>query len=193
MEGGAVQPHELIKGINFLLDQIKEANVLTEKFIVGAATKLATEVRDEMKKVSKFEDETRKALNDASKISTSQINQIMKDCLSEIEKVKRLIPSMPKMPDLSAYDEKLEQIRKSIPVIKEAMRETPVEIRDKLETLPKGEKLSQDAVEGLTEDIKEIREMKSEKSGFAVRPKQITVSSTAPFRPGVNDLWYDIS
>lgn len=78
---------------------------------------------------------------------------------SEINTIKA---SMPKMPDLSEYDNKLEEIKGLIPVIEKQVIETPQSIKDKLESIEvEEEKLSISAIKDLRKELDELKQMKS--------------------------------
>lgn len=78
---------------------------------------------------------------------------------SEINTIKA---SMPTMPDLSEYDDKLEEIKGLIPVIEKQIIETPKSIKDKLESIElEEEKLSISAIKDLRKELDELKLMKS--------------------------------
>lgn len=93
---------------------------------------------------------------------------------SEISAIKA---SMPTMPDLSEYDDKLEEIKASIPTIPEQVKETPEELRDKLESLKDDDRLDKSAIKGLDEELKSIRSIKGATSPGMFGMKQMRMVS----------------
>lgn len=79
----------------------------------------------------------------------------------------------------------------------------PAIVRDGLELLPDGEKLSQDAIADLPQTLRRIedtaRRSQSGAGGIGtgqvnkIFDQRIPVSATAPVQPAINQLWVDIS
>lgn len=93
---------------------------------------------------------------------------------SEISAIKA---SMPTMPDLSEYDDKIEEIKALIPTIPEQVKETPEELRDKLESLKDDDRLDKSAIKGLDEELKSIRSIKGATSPGMFGMKQMRMVS----------------
>lgn len=116
---------------------------------------------------------------------------------AEIKRAAEIAFSMIELPD---FDQKLVEI----------VQMNGTEIRDALESLPKGEEqLSQEAIRNLPEDLDEIRNSIVRSKGFngiglgqvekkfremsISDLKDVTKSATAPSNPNLLDLWIDVS
>lgn len=106
---------------------------------------------------------------------------------SEISAIKTSIPTMP---DLSEYDDKLEEIKASIPTIPEQIKETPEELRDKLESLKDDERLDKSAIKGLDEELKSIRSIKGTTSPGLFGMKQMRMVSFSFTGDDVTTVFY---
>lgn len=84
-----------------------------------------------------------------------------------------------------------------------AIHESPIETRDKLESLEGKDRLNKSAIEGL-DDYDEVARLARKKNkdgsiftGYhgieGINVNRITVSAVEPQNPAVNDLWVDIS
>jgi len=88
-----------------------------------------------------------------------KIEETVARLTSEISAIKSSIPTMP---DLSKYDDKLEEIKALIPTVPERVVSTPEDIRDKLQSIEKEEeKLSISAIKDLRKELDELKQMKS--------------------------------
>ena len=106
---------------------------------------------------------------------------------SEISAIKA---SMPTMPDLSEYDDKLEEIKALIPTIPEQVKETPEELRDKLESLKDDDRLDKSAIKGLDEELKSIRSIKGATSPGMFGMKQMRMVSFSFTGDDVTTVFY---
>ncbi len=207
MDGGAVQPDELKEVIDFLIEIISQLkNTLEDKISQGddIAVKQCQKMVLEMQSIEN-------RIRDISKmVSKSEVENTVKLLRQEIKTLKESIPTIPTMPDLSVYDAKLMQLQASIPIIKDTILDTPEQIRDKLESIDiEDDKLSIDAIKNLPKKLEEIKKEAgngqklygglSRVGGDMAYTKyhggasNLTVSTTAPSNPELNDLWYDIS
>lgn len=79
--------------------------------------------------------------------TSSEQLQVFRESVSrQFEQLRTAIPTMP---DLSYYTERLIEIEQKIPEIKETILDTPLQMRDKLETLAGDERLDKSAIKGL--------------------------------------------
>lgn len=106
---------------------------------------------------------------------------------SEISAIKTSIPTMP---DLSEYDDKLEEIKALIPTVPEQVVSTPEEIRDKLESLKDDERLDKSAIKGLDEELKSIRSIKGTTSPGLFGMKQMRMVSFSFTGDDVTTVFY---
>lgn len=78
--------------------------------------------------------------------SAEQFATLKASLATQLEEIRASVPSMP---DLSFYADRLIEIEQKIPEIKETVLDTPIELRDKLEALNDDERLDRSAVKGL--------------------------------------------
>lgn len=78
--------------------------------------------------------------------STENISSLRETFNKQIADIKA---SIPLMPDLSYYADRLSEIEQKIPIIKETILDNPIQLRDKLETLLGDERLDRTAIKGL--------------------------------------------
>ena len=118
---------------------------------------------------------------------TMKMEATVNKLTSEISAIKA---SMPTMPDLSEYDDKLEEIKASIPTIPEQVKETPEELRDKLESLKDDDRLDKSAIKGLDEELKSIRSIKGATSSGMFGMKQMRMVSFSFTGDDVTTVFY---
>ena len=118
---------------------------------------------------------------------TMKMEATVNKLTSEISAIKA---SMPTMPDLSEYDDKLEEIKASIPTIPEQVKETPEELRDKLESLKDDDRLDKSAIKGLDEELKSIRSIKGATSPGLFGMKQMRMVSFSFTGDDVTTVFY---
>lgn len=152
-EGEAVQPEELKQVIDALLDAMKEMKLYLEKEIEEYKGELSQEHKKLLSDMEANMAKTKEMIEKSSNLSASELGKVIKMFSNEIKRIESIIPSMP---DLTVYERKLEEIRKSIPVIKETILDTPEQIRDKLEKLKGKDRLDKSAIDGLEDELKRI-------------------------------------
>lgn len=96
--------------------------------------------------LSSLETSIKTQINDSQGVSEGQLQTFKDSFDTQLQDIKSSIPSMP---DLSFYADRLNEIEQKIPEIKETILDTPVEVRDKLETLKGDERLDRSAIKGL--------------------------------------------
>ena len=123
---------------------------------------------------------------------------IRKQLLSEVNALRDLIPQLP---DLTYLENRIDAVESLIPKIPDEL--SAEQVRDKLETLKKENRLDSSSIKGLEALVKET---KTVISGGLTRAKtdslytkfheggsNLTVSATAPSNPITGDLWVDTS
>jgi len=126
------------------------------------------------------------------------ISAVQKQLLSEVNTLKDLIPQLP---DLTYLENRIDAVESLIPKIPDEL--SAEQVRDKLETLKKENRLDSSSIKGLEALVKET---KTVISGGLTRAKtdsiytkfheggsNLTVSATAPSNPLTGDLWVDTS
>lgn len=153
-QGGGVQPDELKQVVDFILEIIKEIKLKIDKDISDDKSEMTKEMEDMNKCMSDMQDMMKEHQKDCKDFTLEKTQKIVDDLMGKIKDIKDNIPSMP---DLSVYEAKLEQIKASIPVIKDTILDTPEQIRDKLESLKNEDRLDKSAIRGLQEEIDRLR------------------------------------
>ena len=126
------------------------------------------------------------------------ISAVQKQLLSEVNTLKDLIPQLP---DLTYLENRIDAVEGMIPKIPDEL--SAEQVRDKLETLKKENRLDSSSIKGLEALVKET---KTVISGGLTRAKtdslytkfheggsNLTVSATEPTDPITGDIWIDIS
>src|SRR3990167_9450059 len=124
------------------------------------------EVQKIAEALDNLEKKAEKAYKSISDKTKSDLDSLTKNLYLELIKLKNLIP---KEVDFSEVNRKIDEIEKKVPNIKEIEIQ---KIRDELENLEGDERLKVEAIEGT---------------------HRITVSTTKPTNPQVNDIWIDVS
>lgn len=105
-------------------------------------------VSSALSNMKRFTKDLEKRTESVKKDAQKDISRVRDAFLGEIARIERQIPGMP---DLSIIERSLERLEAAIP-----KEPTAEKIRDLLETLEGEEKLSVDAISGLTELLEEI-------------------------------------
>lgn len=131
------------------------------------------------------------------------ITTLASDFALKLAEVKALIPQLPPEFDPSGIMQTIKEVEAKIPTLPEEL--TSEQVRDKLEAIEKEEeKLSMDAIRDLK---KKLADLEAEitragkvvggggprdvwHNGSGLGKNKITVSSTAPARPAINDIWF---
>lgn len=145
-EGGAVQPAELARVIKVLLDLMKEMRSSLDNKISETKSETTSSIKEMSYELNGLELKFKELINGSEGASLSQIKELSKRLNNEINRIESSIPSMP---DLSVYENKLVEIENKIPVIKDAIVDNPVDIRNKLESLKDDDRLNVSAISGL--------------------------------------------
>lgn len=163
-DSGAVQPDEMIKAINIVMDIVdKKTKALAEKIVENKSlssddvTKLRSELRQTK---SNLESVISVVENDASTTAES----VRTSLLDEIKRVESLIPVLPPETDLSEVFEYIEECRGGLSKLSELI--VGENIRNSLEALQGEDRLDKSAIRGL-DDYEEISQLAREKGGGA--------------------------
>ena len=199
---GVVTPEELIataKAIVSLLDSVKTE---LSQGIITAHQDAQSKSQKALDAVTKAEKQLLALLADHKADPFTDISEARDRFERQIRDAVALIPTLP---DLTYLEQRIEAVRKAIP--KPAKPVTAVEVRDKLERLNGESRLSHTAIRGL-EDYDEVREASRKKvhigagvgaikemngwsNGSQTTYNKLTVSTTQPANPRLNDLWID--
>jgi len=154
MEGGAVQPAELKQVIEVVLGVIKELKSLLQNQISTGDSKVIEYCEAMMPDMKGFEKKLGGISNQIKDISSKEVAKAIKATKDMIEDIRRDIPSMP---DLTFLEAKIEQIKASIPVIKDTILDTPIQIREKVQSLPEGKRWEIEDVNDLRKELETLR------------------------------------
>src|SRR3990167_10111687 len=165
---------EVAELVATIIQVVKETKEFIEKQATDNKKELNSFVNrlteQEVQKIAEaldnLEKKAEKAYKSISDKTKSDLDSLTKNLYLELIKLKNLIP---KEVDFSEVNRKIDEIEKKVPNIKEIEIQ---KIRDELENLEGDERLKVEAIEGT---------------------HRITVSTTKPTNPQVNDIWIDVS
>lgn len=171
MEGG-VSPEEFMQVIDTIVLSIKE---LKESLLLGLNEKKSelteysqnelqkivknlneyshNEVQEIAKNLDEHETEMYSLMEKDRQATTSEIEQAKTNVQNEIERVKKLIPTIP---DISDVRDKLVEIEEALATIPRIITQEPEAIRDALELLAGDERLDVSTIKGLDEKLQVI-------------------------------------
>lgn len=152
LQGGAVQPNELVAVVRLLLTLVKNLD-----------TKLSTTIDDKDKKVSQRTEtinqqmlttanRLEKLINDTKASAVKDINATAQRLIAQIQAVADRIPGDP---DFSNVWERINEVEKKIPTNLQNL--DGEDIRNYLEALTDDDRLRIEAIRGLTELIDELK------------------------------------
>lgn len=144
LEGGAVQPEELITIVEAILTFIRNLRTELETSITNSQSEASTAVTEVTYKINDLELRLKDLINGSERTSLTQIKELSTRISNEINRVEDAIPTLP---DLSSIQNKIIEVEAKIPILKEQIFETPDEIVDKFNASSKT--ISQDKIEGL--------------------------------------------
>lgn len=147
---GAVMPDEFKEVITTILEVIKELRIYLEKEMTAGDSETMKACKSTMSQVSDMEDRMSEMMK-----NKADIKQVLQGVMSELSMIKT---NMPTMPDLSVLEAKIAEIKASIPVIKDTILDTPIQIREKVQSLPEGERWEMEDVNGLRKEIDTLRQ-----------------------------------
>lgn len=156
LEGGAVQPDEMVQIVEFILTVIEKLKTDIESQITDANAESSTSIKEISYSLNELELKVKDLINSSERTSLSQIKELSSRLSSEINRVQDSIPSLP---DLSYLEAKIAEVESKIPVLKEQLIETPDQVVDKVNLSSK--KFSQDKIEGLVSIINDLMRMAS--------------------------------
>jgi hypothetical protein len=161
---GAVLVEDLKSVVDTIFSVMKEMKVYIESEMTkgdSQTMKMCESMMSDMKDMESKMSEMMK-----SKMSMTDMNKALQGVLSEVSSIKA---NMPTMPDLSVLEARIDEIKASIPVIKEQMKETPEETRDLLESIKvESEKLNIDAIGYLREELDKLKKIRSTGKSYAL-------------------------
>lgn len=153
MEGGAVQPEELMEAVNTLIKIINEYRDELDSKLTKGSTALNKELSRTIGNLNAIQNRLEKAIVDANRTSSSELKSLLR---TEISRLEDLIPTPT---DLKPLEDRLEtalrDLEARIPKLPDEI--TPQAIRNKLESLEGDERLDASAIKGLVDEIKSIR------------------------------------
>jgi len=212
LEGGAVQPEEVVEVVQAILGIIADLQRGLESTIEensGLVSREHKNLRSELAGLAERITNVKAMMADGEKRMKSDTDGVVLQIFKEL---KRIEDAIPMMPDLTPVSEKIMEVEAKIPKLpKEIGAEG---IRDKLETLSGEDRLDAKAIKNLPEAVKKyhgggstgIRGITSANANITVDDDptfvgfkrltfapQITVSASAPASPNLHDLWVDIS
>ena len=134
MQGGAVQPDELIEAFTFMLKLLREQTTLVRRELAEKSSEGATNLTTLTNSIKELEASLRSLIADQQKLTAEELKALNVRLLTEIEAVESMIPAMP---DLASLEQKVEaakaELESKIPKLPEEL--TPAAMWDKLENL----------------------------------------------------------
>jgi len=140
-----VKPEEFVTFLEVFKNVIQELKQQLESQLTDVESKANTSIKEVSYTLNELELKVKGLINDSQSTSLSQIKELSQRLTSEMSRIEATIPTMS---DLSVYEAELEQIRASIPEIKDFVL-VPKEVRDSLEILRGDERLDASAIKGL--------------------------------------------
>lgn len=156
LEGGAVQPDELVQIVEVVLTVIEKMKTDLENQIRDTSSDNSVAVKEISYTLNELELKVKDLINSSERTSLAKIKELSSRLSSEINRVQDSIPTMP---DLSNLEAKISEVESKIPVIKEQLMDTPDELMDKVNISQK--KFTQDKIEGLVAIINDLKRMAS--------------------------------
>lgn len=153
-DGGAVQPDELKQVIDVILGIVKELKTRLEGQIAEGDSQVVRNLEGLIPDVKSVEKRLADAIEKVKGISSKEVKTLIALIKGEMNEIRSIIPTMP---DLSVLEAKLEEVKISIPVLKDTILDTPVQIREKVQSLPEGERWNIADVSDLRREIDTLR------------------------------------
>lgn len=160
-----------------LSSKLNEMKEYCETCVTNLDGKLSTSIEDVLSKVNNLNADIQNQIDSNKALLSEQSKKDIKTIKDDITLLRDTIANLPELPDLSIYDKKIEDVKALIPEIKEQAKETPEEIRDKLETLKDDNRLDKSAIKGLDEELKSIRSIKGATTAGLFGMKQMRMVS----------------
>ena len=168
-ETGSVQQEEMVEAIDAVVSLIKQSQDLVVKQIKDTDTATQQTIKDLAGEVDNILAELSKKSQELSDIKATkdEVLELRKEVADGLSRIESLIPELP--PEFDATD-----IYQSIQDHKGLLENLSQlvlgeNIRNALEVLPDGEKLSQDAIEGLPDELKKLKESRERVTALMVR------------------------
>jgi hypothetical protein len=155
-DSGAVQHEELIKAIDAVMAIVKQSNEVIARRVGDGETVNAskfTELKSNLDRALKQLANHAKSIEDMD-VRRSDFAQLQKNVKSEIQKLSEMVSKKPDAFDTSEIQEVLEAHNTSIENLTTLI--VGENLRNALESLPKGEKLEIEAVEGLRDELDKL-------------------------------------
>lgn len=192
LEDDKVSAKEAAEAFAMILDLFKELKDNLTKEVGDLDTRVEnfeSEVTSELgEKLKKHIEKVEKMGESLMRSQGTWSEKLRKEMLEEVGKVADLIPQMP---DLSQIERRLTEVEsRKIPEIpKDLVSEE--KLLEQVETL----KRELERVESLANKPAKVVNTRNDtwRNGQGKTMGTLTVSATAPLRPGLNDLWVDIS
>lgn len=129
---------------------LKVAGDMRKQFNKEISQNGTTTTLNLQKSLKSLETSIQKKIIDTEKKSDSGMEKIVRDLLKAISIVEAKIPDVPAAQDLGPLEKRIDNLEQ-----KEPEEETGIQTRDKLESLPEGEKLGIDAIQDLEKRLEE--------------------------------------
>lgn len=181
IEGGAVQPDELIAVSDALLAVIETKRKELEESLIRLDSARGKEIQTLQKELSEKESALSEIITSVKTDGSKQIEEQVKRLEKELNELSELIPDPI---DLSELENKIEEVKKSIPTIPEAKELTGPEIVDLLNALAVNSELQIDAshIKNLPQSVRELIH-----AGFP--ETQIKAGSNVTVRKDASGAW----
>lgn len=162
MDSGALTVEEFIQAFELIMSVFKELKVSLESELSKGQGEMSKTCESLYSDMVSLESRIEKMMRN----NEEGVSSLYKEVRTQIDAVKSLIPTMP---DLSKYESKLAEIEAKIPVIKDAIQETPEQLRDKLESIKvESEKLDIDAIGYLREELDKLEKKIGKAKGVTI-------------------------
>lgn len=148
-----VSAEEIASILETLVSYIKSAGEENESKIETLATEISNRLEEIVLTGKENNLKSEQLVNEAKQATLSEIKILTRQLNDEIKRVQNLIP---RLPDLSFLERRINEVERKIPVVPKVEEITPEQVRDKLESLTNDERLDVSAIKGIEDLIKQF-------------------------------------
>ncbi len=168
--GETVSREELVDTVKSLLEIIRGVQDSIVQMVNDTSGGNDQELRSHRTEMYRMHHALSSTLEQAKGDSATQLETALNDIRTEVNGLSSKIPKMPKMPDMNKVHSRISEVERKIPNLPQEKRAQ--DYKDALESLPEGEKLSIEAIEGLQKELDEMKRVG--RSGGGVTNMRIT-------------------
>lgn len=145
------RPEEVVAGFEIVNQAIVSLKAELELKLRENKGENSSEIKTVLTEVRAIEANLVEVIQKLDGKITADLDKVIKNLYLQVQVVQEMIPSLP---DLTPLETRINEVEAKIPILPE--EETPIEIRDKLETLVNDDRLDKSAIKDLDEDLKRL-------------------------------------